>query len=418
MKKIPILILIFFALQVNAQDALSLKDCYNLVAKNYPLAKQTDLLTQQAQLEKAIVAKNKLPKLDFLAQSTYQSDVTFLPVAIPNTSVEPPNKDQYKATISVNQLIYNDGLIKASTSLKKSEFETKQQQVSVNLYQLKYTVNQLYFSILLLQEKTLLLKSKESQLQSKLKEVNAGIKYGEILPASNQVLEAELLKIDQQLADVKNTKNNLFETLSSIIGKKITETTILKNPEVTTDITLKINRPETKLFELQKTQINVSEQVLTKKNAPKLVGFATGGYGNPGLNMLDNSFQTFYMVGVKLNWNIFDWNTVKKQKQSLEINKDIIDNQHEIFNLNTNIELQKQVTEIAKLKTFIKSDKQIIELRKNVLKTAESQLKNGVITSSAYLTEFTNLYEAKNNLNTHNIQLLLAKATYNTTLGN
>ncbi|MDX1830045.1 MAG: TolC family protein [Lutibacter sp.] len=418
MKKIPILILIFFALQVNAQDALSLKGCYNLVAKNYPLAKQTDLLTRQAQLENAIVAKNKLPKLDFLAQSTYQSDVTFLPVAIPNTSVEPPNKDQYKATISVNQLIYNDGLIKASTSLKKSEFETKQQQVSVNLYQLKYTVNQLYFSILLLQEKTLLLKSKESQLQSKLKEVNAGIKYGEILPASNQVLEAELLKIDQQLTDVQNTKNNLFETLSSIIGKKITETTILKNPKVTTDITLKINRPETKLFELQKNQINASEEVLSKKNAPKLVGFATGGYGNPGLNMLDNSFQTFYMVGVKLNWNIFDWNAVKKQKQSLEINKDIINNQHEIFNLNTNIELQKQVTQISKLKTFIKSDKQIIELRENVLKTAESQLKNGVITSSAYLTEFTNLYEAKNNLNTHNIQLLLAKATYNTTLGN
>lgn len=418
MKKIPILMLLFFALQVNAQNALSLNDCYNLVAKNYPLAKQTDLLTKQAQLENAIVSKNKLPKLDFLAQSTYQSDVTFLPVAIPNSSVVPPNKDQYKTTISVNQLIYNDGLIKATTSLKKSEFETKQQQVSVNLYQLKYRVNQLYFSILLLQEKTLLLKSKESQLQSKLKEVNAGIKYGEILPASNQVLEAELLKINQQLVDVQNTKNNLLETLSSIIGKKITETTTLKNPEVTTDVTLKINRPETKLFALQKNQINASEEVLSKKNAPKLVGFATGGYGNPGLNMLDNSFQTFYMVGVKLNWNIFDWNTVKKQKQSLEINKDIINNQHEVFNLNTNIELQKQITEISKLKTFIISDKQIIELRENVLKTAASQLKNGVITSSAYLTEFTNLYEAKNNLNTHNIQLLLAKATYNTTLGN
>lgn len=418
MKKVPILIILFFALQLNAQEALSLKDCYNLVAKNYPLAKQTDLLTQQAQLEKAIVAKNKLPKLDFLAQSTYQSDVTFLPITIPNTSVKPPNKDQYKTTISVNQLIYNDGLIKASTSLKKSEFETKQQQVSVNLYQLKYTINQLYFSILLLQEKTLLLKSKAAQLKSKLKEVDAGIKYGEILPVSNQVLEAELLKINQQLTDVQDTKNNLFETLSSIIGEKITGTTTLKNPEVNTDITLKINRPETKLFELQKNQINASEEVLTKKNAPKLVGFATGGYGNPGLNMLDNSFQTFYMVGVKLNWNIFDWNTIKKQKQSLEINKDLIDNQQEIFNLNTNIDLQKQVTEISKLKAFIKSDKQIIKLRENVLKTANSQLKNGVITSSAYLTEFTNLYEAKNNLSTHNIQLLLAKATYNTTLGN
>ena len=32
------------------------------------------------------------------------------------------------------------------------------------------------------------------------------------------------------------------------------------------------------------------------------MGFATGGYGNPGLNVLDNSFQAFYTVGIKLDW--------------------------------------------------------------------------------------------------------------------
>ena len=30
------------------------------------------------------------------------------------------------------------------------------------------------------------------------------------------------------------------------------------------------------------------------------MGFGTGGYGNPGLNMLDNSFQPYYLVGLKL----------------------------------------------------------------------------------------------------------------------
>ena len=63
--------------------------------------------------------------------------------------------------------------------------------------------------------------------------------------------------------------------------------------------------------------------MVAKQNSPKLLGFATGGYGNPGLNMLDNSFQPFYTVGVKLNWNVFDWNANKKQRESLSINKDI-----------------------------------------------------------------------------------------------
>jgi len=124
------------------------------------------------------------------------------------------------------------------------------------------------------------------------------------------------------------------------------------------------------------------------------------------------------MVGLKLNWNIFDWSASKKQRKSLQINKDIIDNQQEIFELNTNIELNQQQSEINKISAFIQSDETIIDLRKKILNSVDSQLKNGVITSSAYITELTNLYEAENNLSTHKIQLLLAKANYKTTKGN
>ena len=121
---------------------------------------------------------------------------------------------------------------------------------------------------------------------------------------------------------------------------------------------------------------------------------------------------------LKLNWNIFDWSASKKQRKSLQINKDIIDNQQEIFVLNTNIELNQQQSEINKISAFIQSDETIIDLRKKILNSADSQLKNGVITSSAYITELTNLYEAENDLSTHKIQLLLAKANYKTTKGN
>ena len=133
--------------------------------------------------------------------------------------------------------------------------------------------------------------------------------------------------------------------------------------------------------------------------------------------MLDNSFQPFYTVGVKLNWNVFDWNANKKQRESIAINKDIIDNEVEIFNLNTNTELKQQQIEIDKISAFIGTDAEIISLRKEVLRSAESQLKNGVITTSAYITELTNLYEDQNTLIAHTIQLQLAKANYNITKG-
>lgn len=101
----------------------------------------------------------------------------------------------------------------------------------------------------------------------------------------------------------------------------------------------------------------------------------------------------------------------------MAINKDILDTETETFKLNTNIELNQQQKEINKIEGFIASDLEIIKLRKDVLKSADSQLKNGVITSSAYITELTNLYEDENTLVRHKIQLQLAKANYNVIKG-
>lgn len=411
MKRFIVILITLFTLPVVAQQTLTLQECYGLAAVNFPLAKQSQLLEAQKQFDKEIISNEKLPQLSLDAQATYQSDVIEIP--IPNSTIEPLNKDQYRATLSVNQLIYNGGAIDASLDVKSAQIKAKQKQVEVNLYQLKQQINQYYFSILLAQETDALLKAKQTQLQSKLSEVKIGIEYGAVLPASDKVLEAELLKINQQFIEVESNKIVLIESLSNIIGQPLDTSTTFQKPLVQTHIDTELNRPELDLFQLKKDEIESNKALIAKQNAPKLLGFATGGYGNPGLNMLDNSFQPFYTLGVKLNWNVFDWNSNKKQRESLSINKDIIDTETETFKLNTNTELNQQQREIEKIEAFITSDLEIINLRKEVLKSADSQLKNGVITSSAYITELTNLYEDENTLIQHKIQLQLAKANYN-----
>ena len=411
MKKVVFILIVTISLSAFAQQKITLNDCYNLVEINFPLVKQHQLLAQQNQIDKKIISNSKLPQFNIDAQATYQSDMVEVP--IPNSNIEPLNKDQYRATFSVNQLIYNGGLTNATLKVKLGQLKTKQKQLDANLYQLKTQINQLYFSILLTQETYKLLEAKKRQLHSKLKEVKSGIKYGVLLPASDSVLEAELLKIKQQFIEVESRKSSLIETLSSLIGQSLSSLTEFEVPLIKTQLQNEINRPELDLFQFKKEEINNQEMLISKQNAPKLNGFATGGYGNPGLNMLDNSFQPFYTVGVKLHWNVFDWNTNKRKQETVAINKEIIENEAEIFKLNTNIELNKQQQEIQKISAFINSDLEIITLREKVLKTIDSQLKNGVITSSTYITEFTNLFEAENTLLKHRIQIQLAKANYN-----
>lgn len=411
MKHLISYIILLMPFGIFAQEQLTLEECYQLVDANYPLAQQNVLMENQTTIDLEVIKTEMLPQLNLSAQSTYQSDVIEIPLA--NSTVEPLNKDQYRATASVNQLIYAGGIINAKTNLAKAALATRQKKLEVDLYQLKKQVNQLYFSILLTQEKNLLLLSRKSQLQTKLKEVKSGIEYGVLLPTSDKTIESELLLIEQQLIEVKKNEIVLIETLSALVGKDLTSETEFSRPIITTDFSSNMERPELEFFKLKKQEIESSEQLLSKENSPKLLGFADAGYGNPGLNMLDNSFQAFYVVGLKLNWNVFDWNSNKKQRKSLLINQEIVDSETETFTLNTNIELNEQQKEISKISEFIATDQEIIELRKDILNAAESQLRNGLITASAYITELTNLYESENNLVTHNIQLQLANANYN-----
>ncbi|TXD49271.1 TolC family protein [Polaribacter sp. IC073] len=411
MKQFLFFLTILTSLSGFSQQSISLEKCYLLVTENFPLAKQKQLLEAQNKLDLEVISTLKLPQINLAAQANYQSEVIEIPIA--NANLESLNKDQYRATLSVNQFIYNGGITNASLKVKAAQLKTKQKQIEVSLHQLKQQINQLYFSILLSQESNLLLNAKKIQLEAKLKEVTSGIKYGLILPASDKILEAELLKIRQQFYALESNKQTLIETLSSLINKPLNPSTLFKNPLIETQFQTALTRPELALFQLKKEEIENSENLISKQNAPKLLGFATGGYGNPGLNMLDNSFQPFYTLGVQLKWNVFDWNSNKKQRKSIAIHKDIVDNETEIFKLNTKIELNKEQKNIDRMTTIIASDTEIINLRQEVLKMADSQLKNGVITSSAYITELTNLYEDENTLIQHKIELQLAKANYN-----
>lgn len=413
MKRFIYIVIALFAISTFAQQKITLNECYDLVEKNYPLAKQTNLIQQKSTLEIDALNKVKLPKIDVNAQATYQSDVIGLPTSLPG--IQSINKDQYRATLDVNQLIYNGGIIEANSKLKEAQTKTLQQQVAVNLYQLKSRINYSYMMILLFQDQRELLVAKQNTINSKIKEVKSGVKNGAILPASEQVLEAELLKLEQALTENSFQRIKELQNLASLTTTTFEATTILEKP--ITNLETNGTRPEIQFFDLQQNQIEASKDIISKSNLPKLNAFGQAGYGNPGLNMLDNSFQGFYIVGLKLNWNVFDWNKSKTDKQALDIAKQIVTTEKETFETNNQMQINELQSEISKMEIILKTDVKIIQLREKVVKSSDSQLRNGVITSSDYITELNHLFDAKTNQKVHETQLELAKINYQTIKG-
>lgn len=417
MKRFLYLLIFFSPIVVFSQQEMTLADFYDLAEENYPLSQQTGLLEEKSNIEIRNINKAKLPKIDLNAQATYQSEVIRFPLDLPNASVKPPNKDQYRATLDVNQLIYQGGKIAASTQLKEAELQTQQQQVSVDLYALRTQINQLYFSVLLYQEQKDLQESKMETLKINLNEVESGVKYGAILPSAAQTIQAEILKLEQELSETNHNRKKALESLGSLIFRKLDPDTELTKPTINLSLEEDTERPEVALFELQEEQLEASKDVLSKNHYPRISGFGQAGYGNPGLNMLDNSFQDFYIVGINLSWNIFDWGRTKQEKKKVEVSKQIVATEKKTFELNNNIHLKGAQSDIKKLKELLEKDEGIIALREQVLQAATSQLQNGAIRSSEYVTELNNLYEAKINRELHQTQLNLAKANYNVIKG-
>jgi outer membrane protein TolC len=415
----PLLCCAFFfaASYTQAQTVLTLTDCYTLARSNYPMVKQMALIEKTKSYSVANAAKGYLPQIAVSGQATYQSEVTKIPISIPNIEVPSLSKDQYKIYAEVNQSLTDAYMVSQQKELARANAATENQKLEVELYKLKERINQLYFGILLIDaqvQQTVLLKK---DIQSGIDRTNAAIANGVAFRSSAELLQAELLKADQRAIELKANRRGFADMLALFIHQPVNENTQLETPGAQI-ISPEIKRPELELYTIQKKGIAIQNKMITAKNIPRLGLFFQGGYGRPALNFLKNDLTGYYIGGLRLNWNLSGFYTFRGEKLLLNLSQNSIDIQQETFLLNTNIALAQQNSEVSRYEELIATDSKIISLREKVKATANSQLENGTITTIDFLTYVNTEDQAKQNLLLHQVQLLMAQYNYQTTTGN
>ena len=399
-----------------AQTKLNIDQCYDLAKKNYPLVKQMELVSKTAEYTIQNASRGYLPQITLSGQATYQSDVTGLPINLPN--VEKLAKDQYKLYADVSQVIYDGGIISQQKKIQQANAEVEQEKIEVELNKLKERINQLYFGLLMIDGQLTQVELLKKDINTGIEKVNAGIYNGVALKINADVLKAELLKAEQKTIELKSARNAYLTALGLFINQTLDDATSIEQPVIAASLAVMINRPELKLFEVQNRYIETQSKLITRKNLPKLGLFGQAGYGRPALNMLNNKFDTYYIGGVRFNWALSGFYTMKNERQLLDLNRKMIDVQKEVFLFNTNVVLSQQSSELNKLRELMEVDNQIIDLRKEIKNTARAQLENGVISSNDYLREINAEDQARQNLLLHEIQMLIASYNYKTTSGN
>ena len=416
MEKLKYIFLLFIGL-INAQETITLEQCYQWSRENYPLIKKQELIKKAEQYTTENALKGWLPQVNITAQATYQNDVTQFPVKLPNVNVEPLSKDQYKVFADVSQTIYDGGNIRNQKNLAKIQSEVQTIQTEVELDKLKERINQLYFGILQTNKQWTQLQFTKLDIKEGIKKAEAQLKNGVIFRSNLDVLKAELVKIEQKEIELQAIKQNFVQMLSYFIKKNIDENTQLETPEKIL-LTKNNNRSELKLFDAQKQLLETQRKIINTKNTPKLGAFFQGGYGKPGFNMLKNEFDLFYIGGVRLNIPISGFYTQKNDLALLENQSQEIEIQRENFLFNQNfIEIQQR-NDLEKIQNLIDKDNELIELRKNIKTASLAQLENGVITTNDYLREVTAEEQAILTKITHEIQYLLTQYNLKAQLNN
>ena len=414
-------LLLSISLNLYSQEKVSLLQCYKEAMENYPLQKQNPLLKKASALKNENLSIGWMPKIDANAQATYQSDVTAFDISLPFPGINLPqkiSKDQYKASLDISQALYDGGLISGQKSLETQTLNSDLQEVKVELNKLKTQINQFYFSILLTKESEKILILKFEELNEKIKVIESAVANGAMLESSLDILKSEILKLEQQLFDIKSTRISLLKSLSMLIGRQLDDNAALETPDIKFEGKDVINREEYLYFDMLKFKLDAASKLAAIQNNPKIFAFGQAGYGRPALNMLLNSFQGYYIVGAKFNWNLWDWNKAFKDEQIIEIQKKIVETTREVFDKNLAIALENELSNIEKFGNAIEKDSQIITLMEKITKSSYSQLINGAITATDYLTEFNNETISKLNYETHKIQLLQSKTNYLTLKGN
>ena len=414
------LMLIVLSSSVVAQEALTITQCYELARTNYPLIKRYALIDKTEQYNLSNAGKGWLPQLAINAKASYQSNVTKLPfdtekisTMIPGFSVPTLSKDQYQVVAEINQTIWDGGIIHSTRELSRTQAIADREQLESDLYLLNERVNQLYFGCLLQDE---LLKQNgllQKELQINIDRIKTMINNGVANESDRESLEVELLNASQREIEIKANHEAYRLILGTLIGKEISGYTLL-SPGITSPpgpLSTRegeINRPELRALEAQKELADMQNKQINAGLMPRIGLFLQGGYGRPGLNMLKDGFEPFYVAGVRFSWNIGKLYTLKTDRKRVETSMNFIDLQREIFLFNTSLDMLRQNTEIKKIDDLLAADKQIVDLRTSIKKAAEVKLENGVISVTDLIREINAEDFAKQNVATHRIQKLMA----------
>jgi outer membrane protein TolC len=388
---------------VTAQDdSLSLSRCIRAVRQNAALKPQIDIMADIASLRILNDKVTNLPSVSAYGKAWYQSDATSIQISqTQGIEVDP---FQYNFGVEADQKLYDGGIAKRSMELEAATREAETGRIETQLYQLNLQAVQYFFGSLLFYRNQEVILLKKETLEKRVADMQSAYNNGVIPRNELEKMKTEVLSTQQQIMEIEKLRLQSLSNLGVLTGLTLGPETQLFVPDSFYYLGSS-ERPELQYYKAETERLQSLIALKSRQNMPKLYAYGQVGYSYPGLNFFDNNPASYYMVGARLSWPIFDWRQTHRETQVIQKQQDIVATNRNDFQQKMNQSIAQEKIEQEKLNELIVIDRQVIEQRNAIAEGSASALKNGVITSSAYLEDLNAEIGARLELETHSIQL-------------
>lgn len=392
---------------------ITVDSCLKWFSTHYPVYAQLKVQKKTEETQLAALSRPWYPQLSITGQASYQSDVTDIEILIPNIPLpDPLSQDQYKFFTELSQLVYDGGSVKRQKNAFRTQSQMEYVKNEIEFYKAEGRIITLFFSALLLNEQEKINRFTLSDLDEQIEKLRASVDAGVVLESNLLALQAEKISIQQRTEEIAFKIQQVRQALSLMTGKSFDEHTVFLQPEQP-PLKTQILRKELEWSDLYSQNADAQWKLKQSQSLPKIVLFGQAGYSNPALNFLKKGFVTYYITGLRLDWNLSPLFNLSNDKELLRLGKNMSALQKELFLLNLQQSIDEQSLEIDRLNTLKASDELLLNYRKKITETSRVQLEEGTLTPADYIRELNNEEKAKLNASFHNIQFLQAHYTLN-----
>jgi outer membrane protein TolC len=428
MTRLPAILMLVWpaiALGQALPDTVGLAELHARARAADPRDVQRAIVAAQARIRLAGIAAERRPQLALETQAQYQSDVPRIPVAPPGSALPP--HDTYDARVMATQKLY-DPTAGTRRALEQAQLGQTTARVEAVLHVVRQQVNDLFFTALRAQSQADEITASIAELEAQRGVAEARVREGAALPSEAMSMTAEILRRRQLLLESETARRAALQVLGDVIGASLDSAAVLRLPPLllereVADVRHALDavraRPEFEHFARSREVLALQERLRSAQDAPRVAAFGRAGYGRPGLNPLNTTFDSYWLAGVQLQWTPapFNWGASVRDREVLALQRRIIESDERAFANQLRRAVAHDLATIDRLAASLATDDEIIALREKIAAETRARFAEGAVTSAEYVDRQTDVLSARLSRAIHRTELAQARARVLTTLG-